>query len=218
MFDVSFAEVLVVVTAAGVLLGRRDIISGSRVVGTAFGRIVGTLHGMRTKFEQQSKGTELHQLHSSVRHGLNDMRTIGYDLMTVSPFNQSPMSYPGTSSAAVGNVITPPTNTAVDGTATTTPNISMHHQSTLTNINRMGTEGYAAIPTSSATTTTPSSPDVIRLARLILAEEELNIRLGTYPTADPRSATNVEVEGGADIIQSVVKESIINEAFNKPKI
>ena len=215
MFDVSFAEVLVVVTAAGVLLGRRDIIAGSRVVGTAFGRIVGTLHGMRTKFEQQSKGTELHQLHSSVRHGLNDMRTIGYDLMTVSPFNQSPMSYPGTTTAAAANVSIPSTNTGVVNDTTTT--IPMQHQPSLPNLNGTGTDGNVVTP-HTATFTTPSSPDVIRLARLILAEEELNIRLGKYPTTDPRSANAVEVEGGADIIQSVIKESIINEAFNKPTI
>ena len=211
MFDVSFAEVLVVVTAAGVLLGRRDIIAGSKVVGTAFGRIVGTLHGMRAKFEQQSKGTELQQVHSSVRHGLNDMRTIGYDLMTVSPFNQSPISYPGTSSTAIENVSIPSTNTGiVNGTTTTT--IPRQHQSSLSNINRMGTDENVVTTPHTAMFTTPSSPDAMRLARLILAEEELNIRLGKHP------ADMTDAEGGADIIQSVIKESIINEAFNKPKI
>ena len=211
MFDVSFAEVLVVVTAAGVLLGRRDIIAGSKVVGTAFGRIVGTLHGMRAKFEQQSKGTELQQVHSSVRHGLNDMRTIGYDLMTVSPFNQSPISYPGTSSTATGNASIPSTNTGiVNGTTTTT--IPMQHQSSLSIINRMGTDKNVVTTPHTAMFTTPSSsPDAMRLARLILAEEELNIRLGKHPDT-------TDAEGGADIIQSVIKESIINEAFNKPKI
>ena len=32
MFDVSFAEVLVVVTGAGLLLGKREILQGSRLL------------------------------------------------------------------------------------------------------------------------------------------------------------------------------------------
>ena len=209
MFDVSFTEVLVVITAAGVLLQRKDIVAGSRMCGTAFGRIVGTLQGMRTKFEQQSKGTEMYQLHSSVRHGLMDMRTIGYDLVNVSPFNQGPLpTFPSP----------PPTVTGAEAA------------------------GAAAIATATSTTrnpplrvTTPSPPsalrallqppvasqgaypDVARLARLILAEEELHIRTGKYnPDADGGSAAAREVDG-ADLIQSVVKESIIAEAFKAPR-
>ena len=43
MFDVSFAEVLVLVTGAGLLLGRREILQGSRMMGKALGRGVGVL-------------------------------------------------------------------------------------------------------------------------------------------------------------------------------
>jgi hypothetical protein len=220
---------LVVVTAAGVLLGRRDIIAGSRAVGTAFGRIVGTLHGMRTKFEQKSKGTEIYNLHSSVTHGLMDMRTIGYDLMNVSPFNQGPMMSPSAASGmgpSIGHSslgsITKTIMTPVSATATMSPMapvqgaLPSHSQTLVTS-----TEDHA-LDRTGATNAAPDAPDVSvsRLARLILAEEELSIRLGTFNGAEAGGTHGNGGGGGgdevcgADIIQSVVKESIISEAFN----
>lgn len=233
MFDVSFAEVLVVVTAAGVLLGRKDIIAGSRAVGTAFGRIVGTLHGMRTKFDKKSKGTEIYNLHSSVSHGLMDMRTIGYDLMNISPFNQGPLMSPSAASGMIssggnishGSII----KAMAPGAATTTEMSPMAQaQSSPSSYRPMPTSTESTLASMAASTTAtarPDAPDVSRLARLILAEEELSIRLGTYNSADAggvqgsgsggRSGTSRTTEVcGADIIQSVVKESIISEAFN----
>ena len=237
MFDVSFAEVLVVVTAAGVLLGRRDIIAGSRAVGAAFGRIVGTLHGMRTKFEKKSKGTEMYNLHSSVSHGLMDMRTIGNDLMNVSPFNQGPMmSYSAASGmgahvthSGLGSVTkavltpAPLTTTAEQSllTAQAQASLSMHRPTMTSAEDRH----RATAASASAWVAPAGQSDTARLARIILAEEELSIRLGTYQSAEAggtrgsggaSSSSTTEV-CGADIIQSVVKESIISEAFNNSR-
>lgn len=87
MFDVSFAEVLVVVTGAGLLLGKREILQGSRLLGHALGRGVGFLHGARMKYEQKSHGTRVYQMHKNVKKGLDDMSTIGRDLQMVGSGN-----------------------------------------------------------------------------------------------------------------------------------
>jgi hypothetical protein len=210
MFDVSFAELLVVVTAAGVLLQRKDIVAGSRMCGTAFGRIVGTLQGMRAKFEQQSKGTEIYQLHSSVRHGLMDMRTIGYDLVNVSPFNQGPMP------TNVPQPPRPPSSSMVTGTgvarAAAAASVAGAPAATTVALPPSALRSLLQPPAASPS----ASPDVARLARLILAEEELHIRTGKYsPDADGGAGAMREVDT-ADLIQSVVKESIITEAFKPP--
>ena len=62
MFDVSFAEVLVLVTGAGLLLGRREILQGSRVAGKMLGRGVGVLQGVRIRYEEKTRGSRVHQM------------------------------------------------------------------------------------------------------------------------------------------------------------
>ena len=84
MFDISFGELLVVVTGAGLLLGRREIALGSKLLGNGIGRIIGTLQGMKIKYDNKTKGTKLQSLHREVRQGINDVSTIGYDLSSLS--------------------------------------------------------------------------------------------------------------------------------------
>ena len=83
MFDVSFAEILVLVTGAGFLLGRKEILQGSRVVGKMLGRGVGLLQGVRVRYEEKTRGSRVHQMHTNVKMGLRDMNTIGLDLAMV---------------------------------------------------------------------------------------------------------------------------------------
>jgi len=84
MFDVSMTEVLVVVTGAGLLLGRKEITYGSKVIGWSVGKLVGSLQGVRMKYEEKTRGTHLHQLHKHVKDGLQDMGSIGTDLNALS--------------------------------------------------------------------------------------------------------------------------------------
>jgi Sec-independent protein translocase protein TatA len=70
MFNVSFTEVLVVVTAAGILLGRKELTIGAKFAGNVVGKLVGSLQGLRVKYEQKSSNSELNTLHTSVRSGL----------------------------------------------------------------------------------------------------------------------------------------------------
>lgn len=80
---ISFGEAVVVVTAAGMLLGRRELVAGARFLGLGFGRVVGLLQGARIKYEEKSQGTELYNLHRSVKRGLDDMGMIGTDLASI---------------------------------------------------------------------------------------------------------------------------------------
>jgi hypothetical protein len=80
---ISFGEAVVVVTAAGMLLGRRELVAGARFLGLGFGRMVGLLQGARIKYEEKSQGTELYNLHRSVKRGLDDMGTIGTDIASI---------------------------------------------------------------------------------------------------------------------------------------
>ena len=80
---ISFGEAVVVVTAGGMLLGRRELVAGARFLGLGFGRVVGLLQGARIKYEEKTQGTELYNLHRSVKRGLDDMGTIGTDLASI---------------------------------------------------------------------------------------------------------------------------------------
>ena len=84
---ISFGEALVVISAAGFLLGKREITAGARFFGLGIGRVVGMLQGLRIKYEEKSRGTQLYKLHRTVKRGLDDMSTIGNDLATISSGN-----------------------------------------------------------------------------------------------------------------------------------
>ncbi len=73
-----------VVTGAGLLLGRREITHGSKILGWSIGKLVGSLQGIRMKYEEKTHGTQLHKLHRSVKEGLVDMSSIGTDLNALS--------------------------------------------------------------------------------------------------------------------------------------
>ena len=96
---ITLAEALVVVTAAGLLLGKREISAGAKFFGHGVGRLVGTMQGMRFKYEQKTRGTALYALHRNVKRGLEDMGTIGSDLASIRsggsiPVPQPPVSIP----------------------------------------------------------------------------------------------------------------------------
>ena len=82
---VSFGEVVVVVTLAGLLLRKKELVPMARLMGSTFGKLVGTLQGLRLRYETMYKGTQLSELHSNVRKGMDDLRTVAYDLSSLSP-------------------------------------------------------------------------------------------------------------------------------------
>jgi hypothetical protein len=142
------------------------------------------------------------------------MRTIGYDLVNVSPFNQGPMPTnvpqpprPPSSSVATGTGVA-----RVAAAAAAAAVVAGAPAATTVSPPPSALRSLLQPPAASPS----ASPDVARLARLILAEEELHIRTGKYsPDADGGAGATREVDT-ADLIQSVVKESIIAEAFKPP--
>ena len=70
MFNFSFTELLVVVTGAGFILGRKEVTAGAKVLGNIVGQFVGSMQGLRFRYEQKAKDSELRTLHTSVRSGL----------------------------------------------------------------------------------------------------------------------------------------------------
>lgn len=84
---ITFAEAFVVVTAAGFLLGKKELKAGARFLGIGVGHVVGMLQGFRLKYEEKSRDSDLYNLHKSVKRGLEDMGTIGTDLASISNGN-----------------------------------------------------------------------------------------------------------------------------------
>lgn len=70
MFDFTFVEILVVVTGASFVLGRKDLVLGARQGGKMLGRLIGTMHGVKATYEAKSQQSELKSLHTTVTSGL----------------------------------------------------------------------------------------------------------------------------------------------------
>jgi hypothetical protein len=185
MFDVSFAEVLVLVTGAGLLLGRQEILQGSRMAGKMLGRGVGVLQGVRIRYEEKTRGSRVHQMHSNVKMGLRDMNTIGMDLAMVGTGMPTP------SQLSTGAVAPANASTHTNRVTATTAGKQMHGSSS-----------------SSTTTGFINSDNAFnsRLARLILAEEKLQGGQEWSHSITSNSST-------VDVVQSAITGSIMNEFY-----
>ena len=233
MFDITTAELLVVVTGAGMLLGRKEITRCARVVGWSMGKFVGSLQGIRIRYEQKTHGTQLYQLHKQVKDGLVDMRTIGSDLNALSntggrmahsvsqqhnqvqqqqmPLNvdvnrdsDGALKRPGGILGSLGGNLGTSSGSGVDASTTSLP---LSH------------------PAKAATATAASS---YRLAQLILAENVLLKEKGPASALDSShrmlggleendsSGTNKQGKNtltGSDLVEMCLCESIVNESY-----
>jgi hypothetical protein len=188
MFNVSFGEVLIVVTGAGLLLGRQEIVAGSRLLGLGLGKIIGTLQGLRAQYEEKSKGTEIYQLHSSVRDGLMDLSTIGSDLSRISPLssqNRASVHFNQQNAQNQRPKYDHKTSNDMSLGHSLSPTSTSSERKVLVNDNQLSSE---------------------RLAILVLAEGQLKKRMG-------RTVDGTTKISGADIIESVVSESIITSYY-----
>ncbi len=241
MFDTTFAEVLVVVTAAGLLLGRREIAQASRFTGWSIGKAMGTLQGLRMKYEQKTAGSQIYQLHKSVKEGLADIGTISQDLNTISRGGA------GMNGNRNGNN-TIPENQPMSMRANKVP-----QPQPITKKGRGGILGSNAVPLTPATATiaatsfTDNSTSNINhnynqnqnhnhvLAKLILADDILYKERGPASMGDrpnqtrgsdddnsnsnSSSFTNVGQGSisnemtGSDVIEATLCESIVNQSY-----
>mgnify|MGYP001088499533 CR=1 FL=1 len=241
MFDITTAEVLVVVTGAGLLLGRREITRGARVVGWSVGKLVGSLQGIRMKYEEKTHGTQLYKLHKHVKDGLADMGTIGTDLNALSGRGGSMTNIVSrqqkhhqqvlqTEAAAVDK---PQHQAPVLGAYTNTTNAPQ-----TSNIKpKRGILGSNSISTEQPPVAR-SSPPIYdsnsikstnqKLAQLILAENILLKERGPASTGDPAGRmlgglhvdeqyTSTELDPtimtGSDLVEMSLCESIVQESY-----
>jgi hypothetical protein len=185
MFDVSFAEVLVLVTGAGMLLGKKEITQGARIIGKMVGKGVGLLQGVRVRYDEKSRGSRVYQMHSNVRMGLQDMNTIGRDLVMVGTgMPASSSTATGAGSTATAAALTHDANTALPETKQSIP-------SAIPNFSAAGIASFAANE---------------QLARLILVEEKMN-------NGEEWSQSLTSQSNTADIVQSAITGSIMNEFY-----
>ena len=212
MFDVSLGEVLVVVSGAGMLLGRKEITLMARSVGRGLGRIVGTLQGLRIKYEEKSQGSQLYQLHKNVKDGLNDMSTIGADISSLS---SSPHSrYASMAAGAPVSEASPAAATWKQSRSATSSSTSQENAlrksgGILGRNNRRAAAAATDAPVA-ASKVLPALHNLsavdFRLAQLILADEELNRQRGPASMLE----SNGQDSAGVDLVERAICESILN--------
>jgi hypothetical protein len=241
MFDVSMTEVMVVVTGAGLLLGRREITYGSKILGWSIGKLVGSLQGIRMKYEEKTHGTQLHKLHRSVKEGLVDMSSIGTDLNALSgrggtignyarqaqqQQQQAGASAGASASAGAGTVSSQKKRTGgILGSNAVARSTAPSHATTL---NTTSTTGSSSNNMSIRSRTQHN----FRLAQLILADDVLNkekgpasrleqVRVLGLNTDDEATTTATAISDsssshdltGSDLVESSICESIVQESY-----
>ena len=75
----TYGELFVLVAAGGLVLGKKDIVAASRILGSSIGKLVGSLQGLSIKYEEATKGSRLRELHRDVRQGINELNAIRSD-------------------------------------------------------------------------------------------------------------------------------------------
>jgi Sec-independent protein translocase protein TatA len=208
MFDVTLGELLVVVTGAGMLLGRKEITLMAHSVGRGLGRMVGTLQGLRMKYEDKSKGSQLYQLHKNVKDGLHDLSTIGADINSLRIGSHSRYMSMATEAPAPAHHLAsamPQWNDVTNESSTSLSNIQ--HKQVSGGI-RGSNNRRAAAAAGRGDVSSPALSTVdYRLAQLILADEELNKLRGPGSKLERTAATGSA--SGVDLVESAICESII---------
>jgi len=179
----------VVVTGAGLLLGRREITQGARYLGRSLGEMVGTLQGVRIKYEEKTSGSHIHTLHKNVKAGLQDMGTIGSDL------------------ASLGAGRVPRASMHSNLSSASMPLSSTRIMNSSTAVGSIGKQDRNHLDLVSTSTTTASH----NIAKLILAENILN---ETRPVEGIKSFESISsARTGADLLQDAISESIISDYY-----
>jgi hypothetical protein len=233
MFDISLGEALVIVTTIGFLFNRKDIKAGARLAGQGFGHLVGTLQGLRFRFDQKNQNNRVVKLHSSVTKSLQELRTIGYDFaaigssniaasMTTSNINKRPQSHMGQTNGmnnggeaggidTKGHVagVAPTVIGSATGTGSGIPTavswVASNVSATKTDNNSTGgsTGVNAQVPSQH---TAADDEAIEKLARLILVEQKFKEERNVHTASQGN-------ESGADLIESAISESILNESY-----
>lgn len=205
MFDFSFVQTCMVITATAVLLGRHETLTAAKYIGKTCGRIIGTMKGYRAKYENSVKdgNSDLFELQTNVRKELNELSGVAHDINMISSTSNR-LSFSTANSAL---------NRQYDH-----PNMGyQHHQpssgignSVMPNINdnSIAHLNSAAPPVKYENLNQIQEQNTLKLTKLILAEEELRKTNGNASKVDTYG-----VGSGADIISTCISESIMNDSY-----
>jgi len=80
---VSYGEIFVFITAAGLVVGKNELILGARFLGGAIGQVVGLLQGLSAKYHDTSRKNKLYKLGEGVKKGLDELSAIKLDLYSI---------------------------------------------------------------------------------------------------------------------------------------
>lgn len=76
MFETSWGEIIVCAGLCMAVIGRKDLPSASRFVGSQVGRVVGLLQGARIRADRFAGQNELRQLQNELRAGLRELDAV----------------------------------------------------------------------------------------------------------------------------------------------
>ncbi|TMW62018.1 hypothetical protein Poli38472_009511 [Pythium oligandrum] len=209
---VSWGEILLTVTAASYLLGRKELPKLGRFVGLYSGRSVGAIIRAKQEFFDATRDHEIVKLQREFQRGLNELNEIRSELTSVG--NMSRPHQPVGSVESAQEKAARPAVAAAQAAAPFTPSM----------LKAAGGSGSSVTPlntTSDGIRPSVASPEYIaalsdknvqrsEVASLALAELKLAER-GSY-------ATRIEsLEGGADYVAASIVDSLLLEPVGGPK-
>ncbi|KAJ0396496.1 hypothetical protein ATCC90586_002814 [Pythium insidiosum] len=214
---VSWGELLLTVTAASYLLGRKELPKLGRFVGLYTGRSMGAIIRAKQEFFDATKDHEIVKLQREFQRGIEELNEIRAELTTVG--NMARPHQPVGTAVTVGPTAAPATSAAPS-----TPSFVANQASTLTrpptavasssvSVQPNATPAAAAIRPTVATSeyiATLSGRQEKRTdeASLALAELKLAER-GSY-------ATRIEsLEGGADYVAASIVDSLLLDRLDR---
>ena len=199
MFDFSFIQTCMVITATAILLGRHETLTASKYIGKTCGRVIGTMKGYRAKYENSVKdsNTDLMDLQTNVRKELNELSTVAHDLNMI-----------GSTNVMSSRMSMGATNSMINRQNTNVSYSNSNSQPPVT--------GLTSTPISHTINTNPTTPNpsrnheqmTLKLTKLILADEELKKMNGNASKIDEYGSGS-----GSDIISTCISESILNESY-----
>lgn len=91
MFDIAFGEVVVIIGGIVLLGGKHDLPVIARYAGRGFGKVVGIVRGFQNMVADYSNRSDLAQLHSEVKSGLDELNRIKYEISTAASMRRTPV-------------------------------------------------------------------------------------------------------------------------------
>ncbi|TYZ66616.1 hypothetical protein PybrP1_004482 [[Pythium] brassicae (nom. inval.)] len=207
---VSWGEIFLTVTAAGYLLGRKELLKMGRVLGVYSGRSVGAVLRAKQEFFDATKDSELVKLQQEFQKGIAELNEIRSELTSVGSMTR-PLQPHGTAPPS-GTVETSAATAA--GAAGGAAGAYQHHSRSLADqapANAPPAPGRSSLSLASMNYAELEDPTAERSTEASLAIAEL--KLAQQGKFAPRLET---VEGGADYVSASIVDSLLLRKVQQP--